>query len=251
MEKPVAEKGPAAISGPRNNEGGIENFADIDTARALVEVMVFLFLILPSAVLSFFVVKTGGMGFMLVAMATIVRDLGLVGLILYFIWHNGESISRIGWTLDDLRGNIILGIVLFIPFFFASGLLEGALLSMGFSAPSTPGPSFLEAKGMTESVMGVVVVTIVAISEETIFRGYLILRFKPIFASPIKAAALSAVIFSFGHGYEGSAGVLTVGTMGFVFALVYLWRKSLVAPVAMHFFQDLTSIVLVPLLHGK
>ena len=96
--------------------------------------------------------------------------------------------------------------------------------------------------------MAFVLVVVVAIAEETIFRGYLMLRFNTIFASPVAALFLSAAIFSLGHGYEGSAGVVTVGTMGLVFGLVYLWRQSLVAPMVMHFLQDFTGIVLIPLL---
>ena len=44
------------------------------------------------------------------------------------------------------------------------------------------------------------------------------------------------------------AGVITVGLIGVIFALVYVWRGSLVAPVTMHFLQDFLGIVLVPLL---
>jgi len=36
-----------------------------------------------------------------------------------------------------------------------------------------------------------------------------------------------------------------------VFALVYLWRRSLVAPIVMHFLQDFVGIILVPMLHFK
>ena len=93
-----------------------------------------------------------------------------------------------------------------------------------------------------------VLVVIVAVAEETIFRGYLMLRLQAITASPAAAVVLSAVIFSLGHGYEGSAGVVTVGVMGAVFALVYLWRQSLVAPMVMHFLQDFIGIVMLPLL---
>jgi membrane protease YdiL (CAAX protease family) len=92
---------------------------------------------------------------------------------------------------------------------------------------------------------------VVALAEETIFRGYLILRFKAITTNTASAVLASAVIFSLGHGYEGSAGVITVGVMGLVFAFVYLWRKSLVAPVVMHFLQDFIGIVLLPLLGIK
>ena len=59
------------------------------------------------------------------------------------------------------------------------------------------------------------------------------------------------MIFSLGHGYEGSAGLVTAGVMGGVFAVIYLWRGSLVAPIVMHFLQDFLSIVLLPLLRAK
>jgi membrane protease YdiL (CAAX protease family) len=85
-------------------------------------------------------------------------------------------------------------------------------------------------------------------AEETIFRGYLILRFGAITASRTVAVLVSAVVFSLGHGYEGTAGLITVGALGLVFALVYVWRKSLVAPVVMHFLQDFIGIILLPLL---
>ncbi|HEY6402212.1 MAG TPA: hypothetical protein VI479_12425, partial [Blastocatellia bacterium] len=63
-----------------------------------VEVAVFLFLIVPSLILSLFVVRQGGLSFVLTAVATIFRDLGLVGLILFFLWRNGENVERIGWS---------------------------------------------------------------------------------------------------------------------------------------------------------
>jgi membrane protease YdiL (CAAX protease family) len=64
----------------------------------------------------------------------------------------------------------------------------------------------------------------------------------------VAAVLLSAVIFSLGHGYEGSAGVITVGAMGIALAVVYAWRRSLIAPIVMHFLQDLLAIVILPLL---
>jgi membrane protease YdiL (CAAX protease family) len=103
----------------------------------------------------------------------------------------------------------------------------------------------------TEPVGRITLKMVVALAEETIFRRYLILRFEAVTASSAVAVVLSAVIFSLGHGYEGSAGVVTVGVMGLVFALIYLWRRSLVTPIVMHFLQDFISVVLLPLLGGK
>jgi membrane protease YdiL (CAAX protease family) len=137
----------------------------------LVEVSVFLFLIVPSLVVSFFVVKQGGLGFVSVAFATIARDLALVALVLYFLWRNCEPLRWIGWTLKLAWTEILLGLGLFIPFFVGAGLLENALRALGFSSPSTPLPSYLVAKGLAEIVLATILVVVVAVAEETIFRG--------------------------------------------------------------------------------
>ncbi len=216
----------------------------------LAEISVFLFLVVPSMILSFFAFKQGTLSFVLVAFATILRDLSLVALILFFLWRNGEPIQSIGWAFKKPWDEIALAIGLFIPFALGIGLIENLVRFAGFSIPSNPLPSFLTPKSPAEYLLAVLLVGIVALAEETIFRGYLILRFKAIMASPVLAALLSAAFFSLGHGYEGSAGVITVGVMGLVLALIYLWRQSLIAPMVMHFLQDFIGVVLLPLL-GK
>ncbi len=214
----------------------------------IFEVAVFIFLIAPSMAFSFFVVNQGSVNFSIVSIATILRDLALVALILFFLWRNGEPVQRIGWTARKAPLEVMWGIILYIPLFFAADYLEQFLVSVGFTTPAVPLPSVEATGGINETILGVFLVLIVAICEETIFRGYLMLRFGGIFHNPAVMVILSAVIFSMGHGYEGSAGVLTVGFMGLVFALVYLWRRSLVAPMVMHFAQDFLGIVLLPLL---
>jgi len=216
-----------------------------------VEVAVFLFLIVPSMVLSLFVVRRGNLSFVLTAVASLFRDLGLVSLILFFLWRNGENVERIGWSFRRTGREAALGAALFIPFVTGAALLERGLLRLGLSRPATPTPSFLAASGGAEFLLAAVLVAVVAVTEETIFRGYLLLRFQTLLRSPALAVLLSSVIFSLGHGYEGSAGLVTVGVMGAVFAVIYLWRRSLVAPIVMHFLQDFLSIVLLPWLGVK
>ena len=219
----------------------------------LLEVLVFLFLIAPSLILSFFVVNQGNMSFVLTAIATILRDLALLSLILFFLWRNGESIRSLGWTLKNgwLKGGwkeVVLGIGLFVPVTFGIAWLDRFLQMAGFSAPAAPQPSFLAAAGVGEFILAFVMVVIVAVAEETIFRGYLMLRFGAIAGSKAVAVLVSSIIFALGHGYEGTAGVITVVALGLVFALVYVWRKNLVAPMVMHFLQDFIAIILLPLL---
>jgi CAAX protease family protein len=216
-----------------------------------IELSVFLFLIVPSMALSFFAVKEGSLGFIVVAVATILRDLSLVALILFFAWRNREPVSAIGWSAGRGWSEIVLGAGLFLPTYLGAAWLENALHAIGFSVPATPLPSLTPAPDLAQLLLATVLVVIVALAEETIFRGYLMLRLTAVTESPAAAVALSTVIFSIGHGYEGSAGVITVGALGAVFAVVYLWRGSLLAPVTMHFLQDFIGIVVAPLMIGR
>jgi uncharacterized protein len=217
-----------------------------------VEVIVFLFLIVPSLILSFFVVQQGSVSFPFLAVATIVRDLSLLSLIFYFVWRNREGLHSLGWTFGLGWREIFLGIVLFLPVFYTASLLDDALRHIGFSAPTTAMSALEHVKGTGEIILAFILVCVVAVAEETIFRGYLLLRFqKGLQMAPFIAALLSSVIFSLGHGYEGTSGVVTVGYIGLCFALVYQWRGSLVAPMIMHFLQDFAGIVLAPLLGIK
>jgi membrane protease YdiL (CAAX protease family) len=236
-----------------NSTDWLEDESESRPARRdqVFEVGVFLFLIVPSMVTSFFIIKQGSAGFVITAFATIFRDLALVALILLFLWRNRESVTRIGWITQGGWKEVAIGVLLAPVIFYGAGYLDQALQSAGLSGPSnTQQPGFLQAVGAGELVLAFVLVVVVAIAEETIFRGYLMLRFKGIWHSPALAIVLSAFVFSLGHGYEGTAGVITVGLMGAAFAVIYQWRGSLIAPMVLHFIQDFVSIVLAPLLTG-
>ncbi len=210
----------------------------------LLEVSVFLFLIVPSMLLSFFITRQGMASFAFVAVSVMARDLALVALILFFLWRNSESIQVLGWRFRHSPRDLILGLVLYVPMFLVIALLESVLSTVGFSEPRTPGPSFFQFRGQMEVVLAILLVAVVAVSEETIFRGYLFLRLRTVTGNPTAALLLAAFVFALGHGYEGSLGVVTVGIMGLIFNLVYLGTGSLLAPMVLHFIQDFLGIVL-------
>jgi hypothetical protein len=122
--------------------------ATVASARRdqLVEVGVFLFLILPYMALSFFAVKQGRLGFPLVAVSTILRDLGLVALILFLMARDGEPMAALGWTVRRVMPEVGLGAVLFFPLFLGAQALERALHSAGLSVPSTPTPDLIPSR---------------------------------------------------------------------------------------------------------
>jgi membrane protease YdiL (CAAX protease family) len=232
--------------------GGDMAEAELGRRQRAAEVVVFLALIISSVVFSFFAIPQERISFRLVAASVILRDVALVGLVLFFVWRNGEALSHIGWRLRGWRKEAGIGVLLFPALFAGAGLLEAGLKRIGLSVPLKP-PSFLVYHRPADVFLALALVVVVAISEETIFRGYLILRLGEATRSVSQAIILSAIVFSLGHGYEGTAGVVTVGMMGAVFGWIYVWRRSLVAPIVLHFLQDFVGIVAVPLvrmLHG-
>jgi len=210
------------------------------------ELGVFLLLIVPSLVFSFVDAGGSAVSFPIAAVATIIRDAGLVALVLLLIARDRQPIAAIGWVRRDIGRDALIGLALSIPLFIGAQVLEAILRAAGLSSPSsTPG---LTPRGAGEIVLALVLVLVVAVAEETIFRGYLILRLASVLGDRRWAVIGSSVIFAIGHGYEGGAAVITIGVIGLVFALVYVWRRSVVAPIVMHLVFDLVAIVVAPLL---
>ena len=230
------------------NDESLSNAGPPDWKVQFFELTVFVLLFVPSLVLSYFERDLDETSFIIAAAATIFNNLGLVGLILFFLWRSGESLKQIGWSFSGWGKEAGLGVVLFVPFTVITGLCEDLFLKMGLTSPNESLPSFLAAQGSYEMILAIILVTIVAIGEETIYRGYLILRFKFLLRNIPAAALISSGIFALGHGYEGTAGIATVAVMGLAFAGIYIWRRHLGAPIVMHFLQDFIGIVLPPLI---
>jgi membrane protease YdiL (CAAX protease family) len=234
-----------------NEINALEGTGSPGVREQLLEVLTFCFLIVPGLAFSFTAGTALKENFLLGVLGIVLSDLALVSLVSFFIWRNRERFARIGWVSKGYVTEILIGVVLYFPLVYALSFIENWLQSAGLMFAKGHLPSFLEPTGIGQRIVATVMVLIVAVSEETIFRGYLILRFRSITRSAVAAVVISSFIFSIGHGYEGLGGVIIVGIMGAVFAVIYLWRKSLIAPIVMHFMQDYIAIVLLPVMAQK
>ena len=216
-----------------------------DRRVQLIEVGVILFLIVPSMGMSFFVHQRH-LNFTVTAVSVMLSDLALLSLVRYLIWRNGEPVHQIGWTFTHPWREIGWGVLLFLPVLVGTTLLEQVLHALGLSTP-TKLPSFLQVTGVGQILLALLLVTIVAVVEETVFRSYLLLRFTAVMGRTSVAVVVSAAIFALGHGYEGSAGLVSIFVVGIAFACIYLWRQSLTAPIVIHFLIDFVGIIFVAL----
>jgi membrane protease YdiL (CAAX protease family) len=75
------------------------------------------------------------------------------------------------------------------------------------------------------------------ICEELLYRGYLLFYLGQ--AMPLWVAVLtSAVIFGWGHAYQGPRGVLNTGLLGLLFAALYVISGTLVPLMIVHALVD-------------
>jgi membrane protease YdiL (CAAX protease family) len=214
----------------------------------LVEMSVLLLFVVPGMVLAYFATAHAETGFVLAATGIMIHDVALVSLIRFLIWRVGEPAAEIGWRFAHRWPDVVLGLLLFVPLAFAADWLHDTLRELGLPGATGQRPSFLPHSGGPDLLIALIMVAVVAVSEETVFRGYLMSRLRAVGLSALSAVLVSSLIFAMGHGYEGAAGMVTVGALGATYALIYLWRGSLVTPVVMHFLQDTAGIVLLPLL---
>lgn len=71
-----------------------------------------------------------------------------------------------------------------------------------------------------------VLVAVVAGAEESILRGDPIMRMKAITGTPGRAVVVSALIFSRGHGFEGTVGVISAALIGLLPGWIYCGEAS-------------------------
>lgn len=214
-----------------------------------IELGVLLLLLAPSFIFSISPAQATRIGFVDVAVSAIVRDLGLLALVLYWLWRDKEPLRTIGLQRRYAGREVLVGALLFLPFLIVVGAIRVALEGLGLQGAESV-PEFLIPEGSGELALALVFLVVVAVAEEAIFRGYLIHRLGQLTGSLAAAVVISSALFSLGHGYQGAAGLVTVGLLGLILAGIYLWRGSLVAPMVLHFLQNATGILVLPLLSG-
>jgi membrane protease YdiL (CAAX protease family) len=88
--------------------------------------------------------------------------------------------------------------------------------------------------------------------EEIKFRGLFIAAGMGLLHLTFLVAALvSAVVFGFGHRYQGARGMVGTGILGFIFALLYLVSGNLLLPIVLHVFIDVLALVIAPMIRAR
>jgi membrane protease YdiL (CAAX protease family) len=145
-------------------------------------------------------------------------QLPALALIVYLLHPHPGGMFRprardLGTVLLALPGLLILGVLVTLP---------GSLFPSPVSVPVINGP------------LGPAAVLVMILSclstgylEETYFRLYLFTRFTEGGIGPVKAMAVSSLLFALCHIYEGPLGALNAFLAGLLLGFIFSRRKSI------------------------
>jgi membrane protease YdiL (CAAX protease family) len=81
--------------------------------------------------------------------------------------------------------------------------------------------------------------------EEVVFRGFLLTRLRAIFRTWWLAVPIGSLLFAAAHLYEGVLAVVVIGWLAFAMAILFVWRRSLVPCLVLHWLHNVGAILLL------
>lgn len=157
--------------------------------------------------------------------------LALAGL----AWATATAPDTLGLTAPDLRhvgGGLLLGVVLFAG--NVASVRAFDRLGIGYTEDLRRS---LAPKGTGGwAVLLLVVLPLIALTEEALFRAALIGGLEAAFGLPGPVLVVaSAGLFAVGHGMQGTGGILATAALGAVLAYAFVLTQSLVLVVIAHY----------------
>jgi uncharacterized protein len=186
----------------------------------------------------------------IVSTAAILLGGNVVGpaLVLAWVSLSRTPIEHLGfkrpknWTRTIVTG-VVAGVALKL---FAKAVVMPAL---GFEA-ANPAYHYLVGNAAALWPMILMVLFAAGVGEETVWRGFLFERLRPLFGGSRSGrsaiVAVSSLAFAAAHyADQGTAGVVQAVFTGFAFGTLYLRRGDIWAPMIVHAAYDLTAVGIV------
>ncbi|HDS01470.1 MAG TPA: CPBP family intramembrane metalloprotease [candidate division Zixibacteria bacterium] len=169
--------------------------------------------------------------------------IGFQLIVFFFVFlvsrGEGSGIVALGYRNFKLTHVIYAIVFLFASLFLLKivKLFLDKLDFMKFHDPSPLLPQTLEGR-----LVWILMCLVVAVNEETAYRGYLITRLNKILRSMPLAIIIATAGFAAGHLYQGVGGTVLLFVYGLMFVFLYLATKSLWPCVIAHFLHNALAI---------
>ena len=185
----------------------------------------------------------GSLNVSFVAMLSLVDAAVLIGLILLLIAARGDRPSQVLFGSRPAASEAVAGIGLM----FASLLVAAAvLIAIQLVAPGlrtvehNPLQDLLRTP-RNAAIFGLVVIVAGGVREE-VQRAFLLNRFERWLGGGLVGIVVISIGFGLGHKIQGWDAVVATGVLGALWGVVYLRRRSIVAPMVAHAGFDLLQL---------
>ena len=168
----------------------------------------------------------------------------LVGLIVLFLYSHGESPREVLFGSRRFAGEIAYGVPVTLV---ALGLAVGLLLAIQHFVPWLHNVRENPLAGLLRSprdawLFALVVLVAGGVREE-IQRAFLLHRFEVWLGGGAVGVTVTSVAFGVGHYVQGYDVALVTGLLGAFWGVIYLRRRSALAPMVSHAGFDLLQIL--------
>jgi membrane protease YdiL (CAAX protease family) len=160
----------------------------------------------------------------------------LIVLMIVLMRAHGESARDLWIGSVRLRRELLVGLLLVpVIFFMVVVLLNGLRLFAPWlhNVPTNPLEQLAGNTPAEAAMFGLVAILAGGVREE-LQRAFLLHRFEQHLGGANVGVIVLSIAFGFGHIMQGWDAVITTGVLGFFWALLYLDRRSSVAPVVSH-----------------
>jgi len=170
----------------------------------------------------------------------ILSEWGFVIALLWLTHQHDLSISDLGENMGNVNLTVITIIVLLSVFMVMVYFNVRQLRQMSLEKLEVelrPLRKFIP-NNVTEFISFILIAFTAGICEELLYRGWLQNLLAYGTGSVWIGLILGAVIFGFGHAYQGKMGMVQTGIIGLIFGVVFIFTKSLVASQILHIIVD-------------
>ncbi len=167
----------------------------------------------------------------------------VVGLVLFFLRARGESPRDVLLGARRVVREAWLGVAI-IPLLFL-GVIVIMVVIMGIApglhnVPRNPLQDLLRTRGDAVA-FGFVVMVAGGVREE-VQRGFILHRFERFLGGGVTGVVVFSGLFGVGHLEQGLDAAIATAALGACWGVIYLVRRSIVAPVVSHAGFNLAQI---------
>jgi membrane protease YdiL (CAAX protease family) len=159
----------------------------------------------------------------------------VVGLVAVFLRAHHESVATVLFGERRVFREALLGIAILPAVFMFVMLVLVLVLRFApqlHNVARNPLEDMLRTRG--DALVFAVVVMIAGGVREEVQRGFIAHRCGQYLGGALRGIAVYSVVFGLGHFEQGYDAMIATGLLGFVWGILYVIRRSIVAPMVSH-----------------